>query len=153
MPPWLQWISALGLGAILGTLIAHILTTLSREAEREYERVSSGYEKMLEMARNILESNLPTAGAGGVEGLAKEIDRAWLYASDEVIRILNQITDRARASGTSENDRLLLGRLVAAMRRDLWWKAGLVYKFRPWRHTSLQANDYRLISPGPAARR
>ena len=79
---------------------------------------------------------------------AWKLDAAWLYASDEVIRIANEITDRARRSGTAEEDQNLIGRLVVAMRRDLWAKASLFYKFRLWRRTRLQPDDYRLIGPG-----
>jgi len=149
----LQWLAVLGIGAILGGIITHILTTLTREAEREFDRVHAGYVKLLETIRNILETDVPRTNGAGLENLFKGIDSAWLYASDEVIRILNEVTDRARGVGIPEDDKKLIGRLIVAMRKDLWKKGSLLHKFRPWKRTSLKSDEYRLIGPGSGVKR
>ena len=145
MSTMLQWLTALGVGAIVGGVITHVLTTLAREAEREYERTHDGYVRLLSSTRNLLEGSVTSRG---IEDLIREIDRAWLYGSDDILRIMNEVTDRAsRGSGDAAEDQRLLGALIVAMRQDLWRKRSFPFKLWPWRRTRLLPGDYRLIRP------
>ena len=144
----------LGVGAILGGLVTHVLTTLAREAERDYERTYEGYVRLLTVTRNLLEGAVTVMGATGAEDLSREIDGAWLYGSDDILKIMNEVTNRTRPGRASDpqEDQRLVGTLIIAMRRDLWRKRSLLFKMWPWRRTSLQPGDYRLIGPGPRFR-
>jgi len=149
------WLTALGIGAILGSVVTQILTTLVRGAEREYELAHEGYERLLHLTRNITEANVQEKGKAGVEELNAEIDRAWLYASDEVVKVAYKITDRARPGALVDPtlDQRLMGELVTTMRRDLWSRRALWKKFRFRRKTALGSDDYRFLGPGPRVRK
>ncbi len=147
----LQWIVSFGVGAILGGIVTHYLTISAREAERQYERAFNGYADFLEKVRNILEGNIAEQGGKGVEQLLIQIDRMWLYASDEVIKLAYQVVGRSRldAPENPEQDRLLMGHLAMEMRQDLRRRQSLWYKLCPWGRTGLRQDDYQLLGPGP----
>jgi hypothetical protein len=136
----LKLLVALGFGSVL----VHLLTT---GGDQEYERCFKEYSTLQEKSRSLLTSE-PRDRTRLREALMIAINQAWLYASDDVVNSLNEITDAAKGSPTEEESRRLFGELMVAMRRDLQRKQKVWFRLRLWGRTKLIAANYRLIGGG-----
>ena len=127
---------------VAGGLITWRLNERSKRVDAELARREMRYERLIGTIRGFSVSG---ANKEQRDRFLEELNLAWMYCSDDVIRaayaFLDSVHVEAPEVGEAHAARQLeaLGALMAAIRRDL---AGR----KPLRKTRLGPNDFRLLS-------
>ena len=125
-----EWLIALVplLSAALGAFLAFLFTTRAKRDEAALRFKEEKYAKLLIKLQGFVGS---TASMQLKKEFFEEQYQSWLYASDDVVKSINDlirlVIDNYGAEPNREMGRKVVGEVVLAMRRDLLRKTDLDY--------------------------
>jgi hypothetical protein len=125
-----EWLIALIplVSAAVGALLTYLFTSRSRREESIIRFKEEKYAKLLVKLQGFVGS---TTSAKLKREFFEEQYQSWLYASDDVVKSLNDMVQLVIESKGSQPNlqagRKAVGEIVLAMRRDLLHKTNLDY--------------------------
>lgn len=134
------------IAALLAVLAAAVTYACTEQAKLNADSYQRREERYQQLTASVTAFYITSTDLTKRRQFLAELDRCWLYCSDDVLRACYQFVDSIKEGNkaSDEDRRLLLGAFVVAMRKDL-------VSHKRVKQSSMKPDEYQSLYVTPAA--